>query len=359
MEQATMKALVYHGPNQISLDDVPVPKILKADDVIIRVTLSAICTSDVHIATGHIPDIIPDKVLGHEFCGEIVEIGPEVSGFAVGDRVMVKAASKCGVCESCQKGGPARHCIHNGNGHGIFGAYGPDGCQAEYMRIPAGAVCMFHIPDDLREEDVVLVTDMLATGLFGVQKARVAKGDIVLVVGCGPVGLSACAVARLYEPQTIIAVDILGYRVEAAVKAGVADYAINASLEDVVQRVAEITNGQMANAVIETSGSNASLNTAILVGGNDARICTVALFSSPITIPNMNAMVLKNIELITGIQEGQGLDLLIAGIRTGKLDPKFMLTHKAPLNEILKGYEVFSQQKDNCIKWLVTPYERD
>lgn len=358
MEQATMKALVYHGPNRISLDDVPVPQILKDDDVIIKVTLSAICTSDVHIAAGHIPDVIADKILGHEFCGEIVEIGPQVSGFAVGDRVMVKPASKCGVCESCQQGGPARHCVHNGNGHGIFGAYGADGCQAEYMRIPAGEVCMFHIPDGLREEDVILVTDMLATGLFGVQKARVAEGDTVVVIGCGPVGLSACAVARLYNPQTIIAVDILDYRVEAAVKAGVADFAIDASREDVVQRVAEITNGQLANAVIETSGLNASINTAIMVGGNDARICTVALFSEPVTIPNMNVMVMKNMEFITGIQEGQGMEVMIEAIRTGKLDPRFMLTHQAPLNDILKGYEIFSQQKDNCIKWLVTPYVR-
>lgn len=354
-----MKALVYHGPNKISLDDVPMPQIMESDDVIIKVTLSAICTSDVHVVAGHLPDVDTGKILGHEFCGEIVETGSTVKDFQIGDRVMVRAASRCGSCDNCLQGRAARFCLKSSEeGHGIFGIYGPDGCQAEYMRLPHGSAYMTHIPEGLNEEDVVLVTDMLSTGMFAAMKARISEGDTVVVVGCGPVGLSSCAVARLFGAKTIIAVDILDYPLEAALKAGVADYAINNAKEDVLQRVAEKTGGQLANVVIETAGLNESFNTALSVAGVNGRVCTVALFSTPVTISNMSQVVLKNLEIITGIQESEGQDKLLAAIQAGSINHRFMLTHKSPLNDIQKAYEIFSKKQDNCIKWLLTPYER-
>jgi len=357
MNNGTMKALVYHGPNQISLDDVPLPQLIDDDDVIIKVTLSAICTSDVHVAHGHLPTVSPGQTLGHEFCGEITEIGPQVTGFQVGDRVVVDAQSYCGECDNCQSGISGRFCLQDGQG--IFGMRGPAGCHAEYMRLPHGALYMKQIPAGLSEEDVILVPDMLATGWFGVKKTRVVPGDTVVVIGCGPVGLSTCLVARLCGASTIIAVDVLDYPLEAARKAGVADYVINCSREDAIQRIAELTEEKFANAVIETAGTNASFNMALDVAGLYGRVCSVSIFAVPITIPSIHqSVVFKNLEIFAGIQECEGEDILLEAIGQGKIDPKFMLTHRAPLNDILHGYEVFSKKQDDCIKWLVTPYER-
>jgi alcohol dehydrogenase len=351
-----MKALVYDSPHQISLQDVPTPQITEKDDVIIKVTLSAICTSDVHVAAGHLPDVKTPKILGHEFCGEIVEAGTAMTGFKIGDRVVVNASSRCGECSNCKKGLSARFCMTPG--FGVFGARGHDGCQAEYMKLPRGSVYMNPIPDGLTEEDVVLVPDMLCTGWYGVTQTRVTIGDTVAVIGCGPVGLSTCLVARLFGAKTIIAVDVLDYPLEAASKAGVADFTINSTKEDVVQRISEITGGKFPEVVIETAGLNASFNTAIAVTGFSGRLCSLAVFSQPVTIPSMNVPVLKNLQIFVGIQGSQGRDILLDYVKAGKIDPKFMLTHKAPLNDILKGYDIFSNKKDGCIKWLVTPYER-
>jgi alcohol dehydrogenase len=351
-----MKALVYVSPHQIELRDVSMPQITEKDDVIIRVTLSAICTSDAHVAEGHLPDVKPPKILGHEFCGEIVEAGPAVTDFKIGDRVVVNASSRCGECSNCKKGLSARFCM--APGFGVFGARGHDGCQAEYMKLPKGSVYMTLIPDSLTEDDVVLVPDMLCTGWHGVTQTRVAIGDTVAVIGCGPVGLSTCMMARLFGAKTIIAVDVLDYPLEAAAKAGVADFTINSTREDVVKRISEITAGKFPEVVIETVGLNVTFNTAIAVTGFHGRLCSLAVFSQPVTIPSMNVPVLKNLEIFVGIQESKGREILLDYVRAGRIDPKFMLTHKAPLNDIMEGYDVFSNKKDGCIKWLVTPFER-
>jgi len=353
----TMKAYVYHGPNQASLDDVPVPQVTDPHDVIIKPTLSAICTSDVHIVAGHMQGTVkPPKIMGHEFCGEIVDIGSAVKGWKVGDRTVVSASSKCGECANCRKGLSARFCLEPG--FGVFGSGGYDGCQAEYMKLPRGAVYMSPIAEGLSDEDVIMVPDMLCTGLYGVLQTGVKIGDTVVVIGNGPVGLSACLTARMWGAKTIIAVDVVDYLLEAALKAGVADYTINSAQENVVDRVKEINKGKLAEVVIETAGLNQTFNDAIACAGFHGRVCSLALFSQPITIPVMNAAVLKNLHISVGIQESLGRELLFDYVKEGRIDSKFMLTHRAPLNDIEKGYDIFSNKKDRCIKWLVTPYER-
>jgi alcohol dehydrogenase len=352
----TMKAYVYHAPNQVSLDDVPVPQISDEHDVIIKVTLSAICTSDVHIGAGDVAHAKPPKILGHEFCGEIVELGSGVKGWKVGDRTVVNASSKCGECANCRKGLSARFCLTPG--FGVFGSGGYDGCQAEYMKLPRGAVYMNRIEEGLTEEDVILVPDMLCTGWFGAIQTNITIGDTVVVIGNGPVGLSTCLAARLWGAKTIIAVDVVDYLLEAALKAGVADYTINSAKEDLVERVKELTKGKMAEVVIETVGLNQTFNDAIAVATFQGRVCSLALFSQSLAIPVTNVVVFKNLHMSMGIQGGLGKDLLLDYVKEGRIDPKFMLTHRAPLNDIEKGYDIFSHKKDGCIKWLVTPYER-
>lgn len=353
----TMKAMVYRGPGDYGLTDVPIPKITAPDDVILKPTLNLICTSDVHICRGHMANVKAPKTQGHEFCGEIVEIGSGVKDFKVGERVVVNSASKCGECANCKKGKPARFCLTPGNG--VFGGAGLDGAQAEYVKLPKGSVYMNRIPDNQTEDDVILIPDMLCSGHYGVTQVGLGLQDTLVVIGCGPVGMSTCLTARLFNPKTIIAVDVVDYLLEAAVKHGVADYAINSAKEDVVARVKEITGGAMATAVVETVGLNSTFNLAIAVAGFHGRFCSVALFSEPITVPVMNAAVLKNLSISMGIQESAGRDMLFEYSRLGNLiDPKFMLTHRAPLNDIEQAYEIFSKKQDGCIKYAITPWEK-
>ncbi len=356
MAKDTMKAMVYRAPGDYGLTDVPLPQITAPDDVILKPTLNLICTSDVHICQGHMATVTPPKIQGHEFCGVIEEMGPAVKGFKLGDRVVVNAASKCGECANCKKGKPARFCLTPGNG--VFGGGGQDGAQAEYVKLPKGAVYMNLIPEGQTDEDVILIPDMLCTGHYGVTEVGLGLGDTMVVIGCGPVGMSTCLVGRLYNPKTIIAIDVVDYLLDAAVKNGVADYTINSAKENVVERVREITGGAMASVVIETVGLNVTFNMAIQVAGFHGRFCSVALFSEPINVPVMNAAVVKNLKIFMGIQESAGRDMLFEYSRLGKIiDPKFMLTHYAPLNDIEQAYEIFSKKQDGCIKYAITPWE--
>ena len=197
----TMKALVYRGPEKIGLEDVPVPKIIEPDDAIVRVTTSTICGTDIHIWHGGMPEVEPGRIIGHEFVGEVVEVGPAVRNAKVGDKVAVSCVTQCGECFYCVRG-IYSHCT---TGSWIFG-YMIDGCQAEYVRVPHANLGMFSIPEGLTEEDVLFVGDILSTGYFGAEQAHIQPGDTVAVMGSGPVGMCAMATARLWGPARIVAV---------------------------------------------------------------------------------------------------------------------------------------------------------
>ena len=351
MTQNTMKALVYHGPNQISLDDVPVPKLEKPTDVIGKVTVSAICTSDVHIAAGHIPFVQAPRTLGHEFCMEIVEVGSEVKKFKVGQHVHVAPQSSCGTCPECLAGF-AGHC-RNGGGFGIF----LDGCQAEYIRVPNAENSMYAIPDGLTDEDVLLVGDMLATAYFGITRSNVTKGQTVAVMGLGPVGFSACLLLEKAFGCHVIAITRKQESLDLAMKQGVAEHTVNAADPDMIQKVMALTGGRGVDAVIETGGSEQTFNTSCAITKIHGNVSAIAVYAKPITIP-IHQMIYKNLNIHIGMQQVEGLPELMNMVKKGIIDPKFMLTHHAPLNDILKGYDVFGRKADGCIKWVVTPYER-
>jgi alcohol dehydrogenase len=356
MDQMTMKALRYHAPGQYSLDDVPVPQLINSTDAIAKVTMSTLCTSDVHMVHGHIPSVTESlkgnpRIVGHEFCAEIVEVGKEVKNFKVGERVHSKPGVECHECTMCKLGMPT-FCAQGG----VFGTSRHDGCQAEYIRIPFADDTLIKIPDGLNEEDVLLVGDMLATAWFGVKNAQLSAGQTVAVIGVGPVGQCACILASKVFGAKVIAIDPISSRLDAALKAGVADIGIIAGKEDVAGKVTAATGGLGADATIDTAGTQESMNIAFAATRVNGVVSTVSLFAQAITVP-MQLIVFKNLTIKMGIQKCDGLEEIMELIKAGKIDTKYLFTHKAPMNDIMKGYEVFGNHQDGCIKWVVTPFE--
>jgi alcohol dehydrogenase len=357
MDQKTMKAMVYHGPGQYSLDDVSVPQIIEPTDVIGKVTLAAICTSDIHIVHGEVPSVPYPKTMGHEFCVEIVEVGSEVKKWKPGDRCVSRAGSNCGECVMCKIG--IRGFCSKG---GIYGSIGPlNGCHAEYIRIPFAdsPSILYKIPEGLSEEDVILTPDMLATAYFGLQNAEVSKGQTVAVIGVGPVGMSVCLLAKkIFGAGKVIAVDILQYRLDLLLKAELADIVINSATEDVIATITKESGGLGADATIETPGLESTMAMAVAATRPSGIVSTIAIFAEPLVKIPMVEMIIKSQKLKMGIHQSPGVEEMLEMIKEGKLDARFMLTHKAPLNDIEKGYDIFSKQQDGCVKWLISPYER-
>ncbi|WP_094607689.1 Alcohol dehydrogenase [Sporomusa silvacetica DSM 10669] len=354
MEQKTMKALVYHGPGEISLDDVPVPHIQKPTDVILKVTLSAICGSDVHIIEGHTP-VKPPKIVGHEFCGEVVEIGSAVKKLKVGNKVAVSCIAYCGECYYCKNNNHV-HCIDSDAA--CFGTQGNlDGAQAEYIRLPYAENYSYIIPEGMTEEDVLFVGDILSTGYYAAKKANIKPGDTIVVIGTGPVGMCAMETAKLFGPAKIIAVNRNQERLNYALECGIADIGLNPKKVDVVEEVRKLTDGHGADCVIEAMGIEQTFTTAIEAVKVGGTVSTVGVYSQPFLLQMQNYWM-KNLTLNWGFVTVEHIPALIKLIQGGKINTKYLITHKAPLNDIVKGYDVFKNRKENCIKWLITPYER-
>ncbi|MCC8122897.1 MAG: alcohol dehydrogenase [Oscillospiraceae bacterium] len=348
-----MKALVYTAPNEIALQDVPMPEIKHPTDAVVRVTAASICGSDIHLISGHLHVPTPIR-LGHEFCGEVVEVGNAVTKFKPGDRVAVSCISSCGTCINCRRGLPY-HCL-SGDDAGCFGA-SPllDGSQAEYCRIPFAENTMHMIPENLSYENVLFTGDILSTGYFGVKRAGVKPGDRILIVGAGPVGMCAAVTARLHTPAQIIIADTVQDRLDACIKNGIADLAVNVNETDLISTVMDETKGYGVDCAIEAIGQEATTVTcmrATRVGGN---VSIIGVFSSPVTLP-MDELWIRNLTIDTGFVPVTQMPELISLLENGKLSSDFLITHRAPLNDIVKGYDYFKNKKDGCIKWVVTPY---
>lgn len=354
MQAETMKALVYRGPGQYQLEDVPVPKIIEPTDIIVRVTLSAICSSDVHVVEGHMNNVTVPKIVGHEFCAEVVEVGAEVTKLKAGDRVQVMPGIYCGECKFC-KSGVAIMCEHKDAG--CLGANGVDGCQAEYVRVPLAEQFCIKIPDGMQDEDILLLGDMLGTARYGLENAAFKEGQSLAVIGVGPVGLSTCLLAKKsYGARLVIAIDIIPSRLDLALANGVADVILNPQDKDFPMKFMAATGGGV-DAVIETAGQSSTLQMAFELARPGGIVSNVAIFPGPVELP-IPAITVKNITFRSGIQFCEGVEEILPQIQSGQIDTKFMQTHRGPLNDILKGYETFSQKKDGCVKWLVTPYQK-
>lgn len=349
----TMKALVYGGPDKISLQDVPVPQIIEPDDAIVRVTTSTICGTDIHIWHGGMPEVAPGRIIGHEFVGEVVAVGPAVRNNKVGDKVAVSCVTQCGECYYCVRG-VYSHCT---TGSWIFG-YMIDGCQAEYVRVPHANLGMFTIPEGLTEENVLFVGDILSTGYFGAEQGGIQPGDTVAVMGAGPVGMCGMVTSRLWGPAEIIAVDINQERLDFAVKNGIADVGINPlTVGNVGDAIRERTSGRGADVTIEANGFKPTFDMAIDAVRAGGTVSMIGVFEKPQELA-MNTLWIKNIKLSMGLVNANRIPELIKLIQKGKINTDFLCTHTAPLNDIVKGYDIFGNKKDNCLKWVVKPYQK-
>lgn len=344
-----MLALVYQGKDRIGLEERPMPVLQNPHDAIVKVTLSSICASDLHIRHGGVPRAREGIILGHEFVGEVLAVGSAVHKHRPGDRVAANVETFCGSCFFCQN-----NFINNCTEGGWELGCRIDGCQAEYVRVSYADNGLYAIPDALSYQDVLLVGDVLASGYFGAELAAIQPGDTVAVLGAGPVGLCAMMCARLFGPSRIVAVDILPHRLQLAHQMGLADSLIDARQCDVQARVLELSAGRGADAVIEAAGGHDTFQTAWKIARPNASVAIIALYEEAQTLP-LHQMYGKNLTFKTGGVDAVHCERLIRLIAAGKIDTNPLITHSLPLNRIMEGYSLFEQRLDGCVKCAITP----
>jgi alcohol dehydrogenase len=340
-----MKALIFHQIGNISIEDVAEPVIEKPGDALIKVTTSSICASDIH--TKYKGNQGPEKIIGHEYCGIVVEAGEQVQGFKKGDRVAGRPAFSCGQCYYC-KHRQQPLCVNGG----IFGVLGNQGVQAEFARIPFADNTLAKIPDNLQDEDVIFAGDILSTGLSGLLRTNVGLGDTVAVFGAGPVGLCAVACAPLFGAGLVMAIDVLDYRLDIARNFGAV--AINASKEDPVTRIMELTGGIGADAGIEAAGSETTIKACLKSTRRGGQASMLGIIDKPFLF-DLRKRFFDIFNLSMGFGDQNHLEDLIKLIGAGRLNLKNLITHNYPLSDALIAYDVFEKKLENSLKVILKP----
>lgn len=350
--EKTMKAVVYKGHGEVALEDRAMPVLQEDTDVIVKVTLSTICSSDLHIKHGTVPRAKENTVLGHEFVGIVTEAGSAVKKFKMGDRVSVNVETFCGECYFCKRG-YVNNCIHGGWELGCR----IDGGQAEYARIPMADQGLTLIPDDVTDEAALFNGDILATGYWAASIAELKPADTVVVLGAGPTGLCTLMSIRLYSPAKVIVVDVSEERLALAKAQGLADITINSTQANVEEEILRLTEGRGADRVFEVAGTKETFQTAWKVARPNAIVVVVALYPEAQAIP-LHLMYGKNLTFKTGGVDANACEDIMKLVQCGKIDTSCLITHKKPLNDIMEGYRFFENKLDGVIKWVITPYER-
>jgi len=344
-----MKALVYHGPAQRAWEDKPHPIIQDAGDAIVRITTSTICGTDLHILKGDLPAVIDGRILGHEGIGVVEQVGAGVSEFQVGDKVIISCVSACLKCDFCKKG-MYSHCRHGG---WILG-YTIDGTQAEYVRIPHADGSLYHFPADADEEAMVMLSDILPTGFeCGVLNGEVKPGDSVAIVGAGPVGLAVLLTAQFYSPAAIFMIDLDDKRLAVAKEFG-ATTLINSSDGRAAQRVLDLTEGAGVEVVIEAVGIPATFNICQAIVAAGGRIANVGVHGKPVEL-HLEKLWDRNIAITTRLVDTVTTPMLLKVVRSGKLQPSKLVTHRFALNDIMRAYDTFGNAaKEGALKVVLT-----
>ena len=344
-----MKAVVYKGNGEIALADRPVPKILDDRDAIIKVTLTTICSSDIHIKHGAVPRAVPGTILGHEFVGRVVETGSAVKKIKPGDRVSVNVETFCGECFFCKRGF-VNNCTDPDGGWALGCRI--DGGQAEYVRIPFADNGLTVIPDHVSDEQALFNGDILSTGYWAAKIGELNPADTVAVIGAGPTGLCTMMCARLYTPARIIAIDTDEYRLNLAKEKGLADITLVPGRDDPEKVIKELTDGRGADTVFEVAGGADTFQTAWKIARPNAVVVVVAMYEEAQELP-LPDMYGKNLVFKTGGVDGSYCREIMDLTACGKLDAGFLITHRCSLNDIMNAYDIYKNKKDHVIKYAV------
>lgn len=346
-----MKACVYHGNQSFSLSEKEFPSIQKQTDAIVRVTLSSICSSDIHILHGAVPNARPGITLGHEFIGIVEETGSDVSSVSPGDRVAVNVETFCGTCFFCKKG-YVNNCTDPDGGWALGCRI--DGGQAEYARIPFADNCLTKIPSSVSDESALFTGDLLSTGYWAAQMAQIQNGDTVAVIGAGPAGLCAMLCARLFHPGQIIAIDIDPQRLTFARNHHMADFTFCTSdLSLLETRIRSMTSGRGADSVIEAAGGSNTFEMAWRIARPNAIVCLVAMYEQEQLLP-LPQMYGKNLIWKSGGVDACHCKEILSFIEQGKLDATPLITHRCSLDGIVSAYHMFESHADGVLKYAVS-----
>jgi threonine dehydrogenase-like Zn-dependent dehydrogenase len=390
-----MKALCWFGTGDVRVENVPDPKIVDPRDIIIRVTSTAICGSDVHLFDGFMPTMQPGDVLGHENMGEVVAVGSAITNLKIGDRVVVPFCIACGSCWFCQNSffsccdvsNPNAEMARKAMGHSpaamhgyshMLGGY--SGGQAEYLRVPFADVGACKIPDELPDEKVLFLSDIFPTGYMAAENAEIQPGDTVAVWGCGPVGQFAIKSAWMLGAGRVIAIDRVPERLAMAREHGRAE-TIDFSTQKVYDELQEMTRGRGPDRCIDAVGCEAhatgaidavydKVKTAFMWGTDRAHALREAILccrkAGTISVPGVyggfpdklpfGAFVNKGLTMKTGqTHVHRYFKPLLERIQKGEIDPSFVITHRPPLRDAAKFYKVFRDKKEGCIKVVLKP----
>lgn len=341
-----MKALVYNTSfdGYYSLVEREKPRIINSKDAIVEVTLSSICTSDLHIIHGQVPRANNGIVLGHEYVGRIVEIGSDVKNLKIGDRVSANCETFCGECFYCKRG-----FINNCENGGWEIGCRIDGCQAEFVRVPFADVALNKLPDNVTDKNALFVGDILATGYFGAEMCELTKDDTLAIIGSGPVGLCSMICSKVLGVGKIIAIDINQTRLDVAKRHNLADFYINPLNCNLENEIKKLTEGRGADKVIEAAGASNTFELAWKIARPNAIVAVVAMYEENQVLP-LPKMYGKNLTFKTGGIDAIHSEKLINLISDGKINTDFLITHTFKLENIMQAYELFQSKKDNCIK---------
>ncbi|GAB7524580.1 zinc-dependent alcohol dehydrogenase family protein [Paraburkholderia sp. 2C] len=332
-----MKAVVYHGPGKKSLDERPMPELAAQTDAIVKVTRTTICGTDLHILKGDVPTCEPGRILGHEGVGIVHSVGQAVSGLAVGDHVLISCISSCGQCEYCRRG-MYSHCTTGGwiLGNRI------DGTQAEYVRIPHAQTSLYRIPAEVDEEALVMLSDILPTGFeCGVLNGKIEPGSNVAIVGAGPIGLAALLTAQFYSPSQIIMIDQDPNRLEIAQQFG-ATACVDGRGGDVVAQVMKLTDSVGVDCAIEAVGVPATFELCEALVAPGGVIANIGVHGVKADL-HLETLWDRNITITTRLVDTVSTPMLLKTVRSGRLDPRKLITHRFPLSRAMDAYDTFGR----------------
>jgi alcohol dehydrogenase len=344
-----MKALVYHGPGKKSWEEKPKPVIKDSTDAVVKIFKTTICGTDLHILKGDIPAVTDGRIIGHEGVGIIEQIGKGVTNFKKGDHVLISCITSCGKCEFCKK----QMYSQCENGGWILGHL-IDGTQAEYVRIPHADNSLYPIPKGVDEEALVMLSDILPTGLeCGVLNGKVKPGDTIAIVGAGPIGLAALLTAQFFTPSEIIMIDLDDNRLKVASTFG-ATHTINSDRENSVEKIMSITNGKGVDVAMEAVGLPVTFELCQKIVGIGGHIPNIGVHGKSVNL-FLEKLWSRNITITTQLVDTITTPMLLKTVQSGKIDPGKLITHRFKLDQIMEAYDTFENAgKTKTLKVIMT-----